>query len=169
MDWRGRSTRSGLERRARIAPRAVSWLTRKGCRYEKIQPFLVAAWRHSVVGGDRLQPQLHERRRQWRTSYGRFAALPRCGLQRSYRRRRCIAVFAKLCAKLRGWLVDAEPGVAIHLSVGHGLSCAEYVFHAAGTWQHSLRDRCLSMRFPPAPSAGKDYPCWRCGLAGVMV
>jgi hypothetical protein len=143
----------------------------KDVEYEEIQPFLVAAWRHSVVGGDRLQPQLHERRRKRGTGYGRSAPLCRCSLQRSYRRCRRIAVFARLCAKLHGWVaVYVERCVAVHVSVGHGLSCAEYVFsYAAGTRQHPLKDRCISMRFPPAPSAGKDYPCWRCGLAGGMV
>ncbi|GEM_PF-4294856 len=44
---------------------------------EEIQPFLVAAWRHSVVGGDRLQSQLHEWRGELWTDCERGAALRR--------------------------------------------------------------------------------------------
>jgi len=77
MHWRGRSTGAVWKGELGKLPGPFRGSQGKDVEYEKVQPFLVAAWRHSVVGGDRLQSQLHEWRGELWTDCERGAALRR--------------------------------------------------------------------------------------------
>jgi hypothetical protein len=57
----------------------------KDVEYEEVQPSLVAARRHIAYGGDRLQSQLHEQRRELWTGNERRIALRRNGVRLSGR------------------------------------------------------------------------------------
>jgi hypothetical protein len=72
--------------------------TEKDVEYEKIQPFLVAAWRHSGIDGDRLQ-ELRQLRQQLRHSRKRFALRQCCG-EWANGERRTNDLFAGFNAKL---------------------------------------------------------------------
>jgi hypothetical protein len=123
---------------ARKALRAVTGLPEKDVENEKIQPFLVAARRHSVVSSDRLQPELHDGRRGLWARYGRHDALRRHGFHRQSRQqRRRGHVFA--VHAVFGCIVYAERGVRALVGDECGLSHAEYgLVHAAGARRHSL-------------------------------
>jgi hypothetical protein len=90
--------RSGTESTESSPGRFVAH-TEKDVEYEEIQPFLVAAWRHSGIGGDRLQ-ELRQLRLELRRTGWRFALWRQHGNERANRRRRSNDVFAGFDAKL---------------------------------------------------------------------
>ena len=110
----------------------------KDVENEEIQTFLVAAWRHSAVGGDRLQQELHQRRRQlWTERNGRSTAcLRRNGLPEWPNRRSWRNNVSVLDVSRHGGY--AERFVLVLIWVERRL-CAEYgLANAAGPWRNSL-------------------------------
>jgi hypothetical protein len=118
------------------------WLhSERMLKNEQIQPFLVAARGHSVVGGDRLQEQ---QRRQLRVGGERNVALREHELQWSNRQRGRdnVFIYAKYVGRVEyvGWGVDVLAACQRRLP--------EYVFvHAVGNGQHPLTIREDRRRF----------------------
>jgi hypothetical protein len=123
----------------------------KDVKNEEIQPFLVAAWRHSAVGGDRLQPELHNRGQQLRSGRnGRCAGyLRRTGLRDGPNRRSWRDdVFGNLDVSRHG--SHAKRFALVLVFVQRRL-CAEYgVANAAGNGQHSLMRKSRASNEPVA-------------------
>ena len=111
----------------------------KDVENEEIQPFLVAAWRHSVVGGDRLQPKLHNRGQQLRTGDERCAAYLRWTGLRGWPSWRSGSddVFTVLDVSRHGG--HTERFVLVLIWGQQRLCAAEHgLTDAAGNGQHSL-------------------------------
>jgi hypothetical protein len=126
---------------------------------EEIQPFLVAAWRHFVVGGDRLQEL--RRRQLWRAGTNCYAVALRGRriYQRPDQQRRADDLFTVYAVLRRH--VDAERNVLVVLVGGErGLHAAEYGFaNAAGIGRHPLKRMDKTKRAASVSETGHAAAC----------
>jgi hypothetical protein len=132
--------RSGWESTDR-SPGRFEAHTERISRYEKVQPSLVAAWRRSAVGGDRLQSTRHQLLSGlWDAGRDGYAWLRRAGHER-----RSNDLFAGHVVLPRRGRIERLARIVVSDLVWLQFWHAEHVLVAVvGTWSESLTSSTVS-------------------------